>query len=273
MTEKAKEKAAEKVQEEAPNLQKQTKLDPYKKGDKPKLAIVGCSDSKDQAPFDNQDYEIWGVNNLFYHIPRYDRWFEIHHITFDGKDFLRRGSKDFRGQAVTNYIADLGKMKCPVYMQKQWPQVPMSTQYPVKKIIDMFGDYFTNTISWMTALGIWMGFEEIGIWGVDMAVDTEYHWQRPSCEYFIGWFNGMSKALGRDTKIYIPPTADLMKARYLYGFQEPEEIAWRQKIAATKKHMGQKMEKAAQAEQQQHDLRMQYLGGIQAVREIDKIWK
>jgi len=268
------EKAAEKVQEDAaPKLQKQIKLDPYKKGDRNKLAIVGCSDSKDQAPFDDQDYEIWGVNNLFYHIPRYDRWFEIHHITFDGRNYSRRGSKDFRGQSVDAYIADLGKMKCPVYMQKQWPGIPSSVPYPLKKIMDIFGDYFTNTVSYMIALGIWMEFEEIGVWGVDMAVDTEYHFQRPSCELFIGFFNGMCHAQGRKTRIYIPPTADLCKTRYLYGFQEPEEIKWRQKIAATKKHMAAKMEKAANIEQQQHDLKMQYLGGIQAVREVDKIWK
>ena len=136
-----------------------------------KVAIVGCSDSKDDAPFDNESWELWGVNNLFFHIKRWTRWFEIHNIQFDGQKWLRRGSPDFRGQTVNDYVAGLAGMKTPVYMQKKWPQIPNSAAYPVKKIIDHFGDYFTNTISWMIALAIWMGYKEIGVWGVDMAVD------------------------------------------------------------------------------------------------------
>ena len=33
---------------------------------KPKLAIVGCSDTNTQTPFQQKDeFEFWGVNNLF----------------------------------------------------------------------------------------------------------------------------------------------------------------------------------------------------------------
>ena len=71
-------------------------------------------------------------------------------------------------------------------MQKAWKEVPTSMVYPLDAMLKKFGDYFTNSISWMLALAIHEGFEEIHVYGVDMAVDTEYHHQRPSCEYFLG---------------------------------------------------------------------------------------
>jgi hypothetical protein len=151
-------------------------------------------------------------------------------------------------------------------MQKQWSVVPTSVEYPVQKMIDEFGSYFTNTISWEIALAISEGFEEIHIYGVDMAVDTEYHHQRPSCEYFLGI------AAGRGIKIHIPDQADLLKTRFLYGFQEPEEFAWKKKCKTILNSITQKKLKI------ENDLKIneaklnQYIGAKQAVLELDKIW-
>ena len=232
-----------------------------------KVAIVGCSDSKTGAPFDDDSWELWGVNNLFFHIPRWTRWFEIHNIQFDGQKWLRRGSPDFRGQTVSDYIAGISQMKSPVYMQKKWPQIPTSAAYPVKKIIDHFGDYFTNTISWMIALAIWMGYKEIGIWGVDMAVDSEYFWQRPSCEFFLGW------AKGAGINMHVCPTSDLLKIRYLYGFQEPEMDNWRKKMVEIKTSMAKRANEAKTKMDQEQQRFWSYQGAMQAAKEIDKIWK
>lgn len=238
-----------------------------------KLAIVGCSESKDQAPFDDPNFEIWGVNNLFYHIPRYTRWFEIHRITHDGVSYARRGEKHWRGQTIDKYMADLGQMECPIYMQKHWAEVPNSIPYPLQKVLDVFGNYVTNTISWMTALGILEDFEEIHIYGVDMAVDSEYHWQRPSCEYFIGWFNGMCYAKGLKTRVYIPASADLCKARFLYGFQEAEETAWQKKLIGMRQGMKKRLREAEIQEDMYTRKKQQYIGAMEALKEIDKVWK
>ena len=198
-----------------------------------KVAIVGCAESKMLAPFDDPEFEIWGVNNLYPHIKRATRWFEIHNINHNGERFFRRGDRQFRGQEVDQYLSHLGEWakekNCPVYMQKHWDIVPTSVEYPVQKMLKEFGTYFTNTISWELALAISEGFEEIHVYGVDMAVDSEYHHQRPSCEYFLGI------AMGRGIKVHIPDQADLLKTRFLYGFQEPEELAWKRKTKSTKK--------------------------------------
>jgi hypothetical protein len=242
-----------------------------------RVAIVGCSDSKKEAPFDDTEWEIWGVNNLYPMISRADRWFEIHSITHDGKQFLRRGEPLFRGQKVDEYLKGLGdwakKQNCRVYMQQKWDVVPTSEVYPVNEIIAKFGDYFTNSISWMIALAISEGFEEIAIYGVDMAVDTEYHHQRPSCEYIMG------VAAGLGIKVHIPHTADLLKTRFLYGFQEPEELAWNKKVSAMRKSM-KKKRAALEQQRMAHEAELkaieakdnQYIGAIQCADEMKKVW-
>jgi len=238
-----------------------------------KVAIVGCADSKGEAPFKDDEFEIWGVNNLYplieAHPDRY-RWFEIHDISKDGEIYKRRDNPDFRGQPVNDYLKDLGKwasdINCPVYMQKSWDIVPTSIAYPLPQVLEKFGEYFTNSISWMLALAIHEGFEEIHVYGVDMAVDTEYHHQRPSCEYFLGIARGMG------IKVFIPDTADLLKVRFLYGFDEPKETKWKKKRNSILKMMNTKKAKEEQISLISNNKIQQYIGAEQAIKEMDKIW-
>lgn len=242
-----------------------------------KVAIVGCSQSKNLAPFADESFEVWGVNNLYPHIPRATRWFEIHEITKDGDTYLRRGDKAFRGQPVNDYLKEMGawaqKNNCPVYMQQAWDMVPTATVYPLAEVLGTFGGYFTNTVSYMIALAIHEGFEEIHVYGVDMAVDSEYHHQRPSCEYFLG------VAVGRGIKIHVPAEADLLKTRFLYGFQEPQKSAWDKKLKmmtqtiSEKEHRIQKeiSDLNAQVKVRESQLQ-QYAGARHALQESNKIW-
>ena len=238
-----------------------------------KVAIVGCADSKNEAPFADDEFEIWGVNNLYplieAHKDRY-RWFEIHEITKEDNILMRRHDPIFRGQNVGEYVAQLGQwaneINCPVYMQKVWPEVPTSMVYPLKAMIEKYGNYFTNSISYMLALAIHEGFEEIHVYGVDMAVDTEYHHQRPSCEYFLGLAQGMG------IKTYIPDTADLLKVRFLYGFDEPKETKWEKKCKSILKMMNTKRAKEEQISKIAESKIQQYIGAEQAIKELSKIW-
>jgi hypothetical protein len=236
---------------------------------KEKVCIVGCSDSKSETPFHLKDeFEFWGVNNLFLTMPGpWTRWFEIHQITCEGGKWLRRGKEEFRGQAVPDYLTQLGKLPFPVYCQQPNPFMPNAVAFPFKQIIDRFGTYFTNTISWQIAYAILEDFKEIRIYGVDMAVDSEYFWQRPSCEYFLGL------AVGMGIKIWLPDTCDLLKTRFMYGYEEAKELPFRAKIESMKKSM-QKRANQAQAQMAHHEKQVQqYIGAMSAVNEIDKIWK
>ena len=237
---------------------------------KDKVCIVGCADTKHLVPFHQPDeYEFWGVNNLFLTLPDkpFTRWFEIHQVTHEEGVWLRRGKPEFRGQPVEDYLKSLAKLPCPVYMQTENPLVPNAAPYPLSEIVQGFGTYFTNTISWEIALAIHEGFEEIRVYGVDMAVDTEWHHQRPSCEYFLGLANG------RGIKIWLPDACDLLKTRFLYGFQEQMALPYDAKLQQVKSTLQEKRNAVMKQKallQKQED---QYTGALLAIDETHKVWK
>ena len=240
---------------------------------KPKLAIIGCSDTNKNAPFNKtNEFEFWGVNNLFTNMgdKPWTRWFEIHHIEKNPVHGMweRRGKIDFRGMPVDQYLRHLQSMNIPIYMRAPCELVPNAVLYPIKEILSAFGDYFTNTVSYMLALGLLEGhYEEIHVYGVDMAVDSEYFWQRPSCEYFLGI------AAGRGVKIVMPDECDLLKTRFLYGFDDKMEHRWIKKVDNSIKSMTEKHAQTVQKEKVARMQKDQYVGAIAAANEMKKIWK
>ena len=81
-----------------------------------KIAIVGCSDSKDEAPYDDDSWELWAMNNAYSHVRRRTAWFEIHPVKFENGTYWRRKlikpgifkwATDFRGAPVEKYLNDL----------------------------------------------------------------------------------------------------------------------------------------------------------------------
>jgi len=256
--------------------------------EKDRCIIVGCASSKDIVPWDFKDAEYWGVNNLF-NVPlkgsHYDRWFEIHSIWVDPRTgkLVRRGNEDFRGQPVSEYMKMLGGLSpTPIYMQKYWADlVPNSVPYPLGDLLKFFIEpnerkpwgmqidmarYLTNTISIELALAIYEGFKFIEVWGVDMAVGTEYQNQRPSCEFWAGIAQGMG------INVYIPPEADLLKTRFIYGFEEPLQRSYDKKVDKIISDMKMKQQQAINQLQGIKAAVEQYNGAIHFAGEMKKIW-
>ena len=242
--------------------------------DKKTVAIVGCAPSNKETPFHlvEDGLEIWSVNNAFISFNElgwpFTRWFEIHHLVEKNGVYYRRGSPDFKGMPVNTYMQELGKLNVPIYMQQKWDIIPSSIEYPVNEVIQQFGSYFTNSVSYMIAFAIKEKFEKILIYGVDMAslVGGEYTHQRASCEFFIGL------AMGLGIEIEIPNTADLLKTRFLYGFEEPKTQAWNQKLTATLHQLEKKKGMAINEEVMIRDKKNQLIGAAQMLRDIDMIW-
>lgn len=250
-----------------------------------KIAIVGCSDTKDLAPYGDPAWEIWAMNNSFVHTKRQTAWFEIHPIKYANGHFYRRDllrpgvfrwSLEFRGVTVDEYVKMIADLNVPTYMQRHWDEIPQSIPYPLDDIVKTFGNYFTNSVSYMIALAVKMIVEdrnagkisrgEIGCWGVDMATASEYGPQRPSCEFFLGIAAGLQIA------ITIPPQADLLKTRFLYGFQEMEAQAWEEKVLSMMKAMAGRKAAAEAKRDKMHTQVMQYTGAEEALREVQRIW-
>ena len=109
-----------------------------------KVAIVGFAPSSMmdvQHHFEDPDYEIWAINQLYVAFPviveHATRWFQIHH----------RHSYD---QTVTRDHSHhdwlTKQTKFPIYMQNKEPDVACSVPFPKDLIMKHFGNYFTTSI-------------------------------------------------------------------------------------------------------------------------------
>ena len=202
-----------KIQKAYDNLKRLSKVDGAFERKKNKVSIIGFSPySLEQVPWDNPDMEFWCMNDLYQHVPKADRWFEIHL-----REFVEKQPRS------PKHLEWMQNAKIPIYMIKEEKDIPFSVKYPLKRIIRTFpyGDYITNSGSIMTALALIMGYSEIRIYGIDMAndalLDNEYAYQRPSCEYWLGI------AAGLGINLVLPPKSDLLKTPYIYGYQEDFE--------------------------------------------------
>lgn len=184
-----------------------------------KVAIVGFAEGhRHKAPFNDDEWEIWGLNQLHKVLPkvnRWDRWFEIHNL-----DMYNADTPDNIGHKKW-----LMEFPGVVYLRPQdmgrYP-IPNAEAYPVDEAAANFGRYFTSSVSYMVALAILLQPDTIGLWGVDMAQDSlfnaEYSHQRPSLEYFLG------VAAGSGIEILLAEGCDLLRASHMYGIEDPGPV-------------------------------------------------
>jgi len=223
---------------------------------KNKVAILGTAYHYTSAPFDDPEFEIWGVNDAYLMdgMKRWDRWFQIHDLSLYS---ARENGVDFE-----TMLAQYASWDCPVYMFEKYNLVPNAVKFPYEKLIQEFGEYFNNTISWLIAFAMHEGFKEIHIYGVDMAKGTEFGNQRPSCEYFLGL------ARGRGIKVHIPEESQLLKTKYLYGYQEEESDGHKNNLLVRKQNCVNRHEEAANSEKHFCALKNQYTGAIAVFDEL-----
>jgi len=180
---------------------------------KRRIAIVGSAPHRMDAPYHDSKWEIWGINDQWRWMPRFDVLFEFHHpdkFSGDGKQQRQEWLKNHKGPQ-------------PIIIQQVFDEIPKSIAYPLDDIRKMFRVdedrdlYANNSVSFVLAFAIaqLQAGDEIGLWGVDMSTwqaDGEYAHQRPSCEYFIGI------AKGRGINIVLARTSDLLTCDCLYAF-------------------------------------------------------
>ncbi len=236
-----------------------------------KVAIIGFADSWPMAPCHHPEWEVWALNQFYDLVggltggkinftdlakERRLRWFEIHarHDLETDPNVIARHAHHVQR------LREIGAMGAPVYMHQPWPDIPNSVAYPLDEMTDKFGDYWTNSISYMIALAIAEGFKEIGLYGVNMAMDSEYQSQRPSCEYFIGW------ARGAGIKVHIPPQSDLLGCPYRYGYEDDKASKFLAKIEQTLAQHQQRMTNHAKVRDENEANYQQFHGAIQQLQ-------
>ena len=210
-------------------------------GTRKKIAICGfASSTRPYMPMNDPTWSIWTMNQLYRHVPRVDRQWDMH---------WNWDQENVPGTDHEQWMRECG---IPVYVNSDtYPSVkdrlPTSVRFPLERLVEKFGDYFTSSIAEMLAVAIdeidmrverdmagsvydqpidvvhrqkeLYGEYIIGLFGIDLVVGEEYDWQKACAEWWIGI------AIGRGINVMIPPQSALCKQLYRYGYQtEPAGI-------------------------------------------------
>jgi hypothetical protein len=168
-----------------------------------KVAIVGfASNTLHLVPWNDPSFEIWGMNQGYLHMHRKaDRWFEMHSVeaTADVRD--------------PNYLEWLNQIDIPVYMIERRVEVPYSVRYPIERAIKYAGrDYFMSSVAFMLAVAGLEGFEEIHLYGINLAIKDEYFYEKPNAEWWLGFLEA------KGIRVYVPSASSLLKQQKRYGY-------------------------------------------------------
>lgn len=203
-----------------------------------KLAIVGAQElTRDNAPWNDDDYDIWVIAH---HAKadwckRFDAVLEVHE-----RSFYTSGYKD------PSYFEWLKTIEQPVYMIDVHTEVDNAVKYPFYEIqeallpnIKVNGkpiNNFCSTIDYAIALAIYQGYEQIDIYGVEMAHSSEYKNQQSSFTFWVG----IATASG--IKINLNCTSGLFD-KPLYGRQDITTVRVTDYITGMNKQMAELNEK------------------------------
>jgi len=196
-------------------LKKETKKT---QGRKP-LCIIGTATTCKDAPYDMKIddeyvYDIWGISATanMEQVKRLDVAFEMHPKRYWGQQMVMERLKEFPGRMI---------------MQDHYNEIPNSEAYPRETIkdkyyLDAMGDnlFVTNTMVWIILQALEEGYTDISLYGVHMAHETEYAYQRSSMSWVLGIIHGWILD-GKDYKIWLPEESQILRAEYEYGFDEP----------------------------------------------------
>lgn len=189
-----------------------------------RVAIVGGGPTRRRAPYEDESWDIWAFSSRAWRYPRITRWFEIHAMT-DLRQQLasrKRGRRRFR-----TYMQFLRRLDCPVYMMREHPRIPNSVRFPKDELVEEFGRCFTSTAAYLIALAIVEGYEEIGLWGIDVR-RKEYRRQRPALRYLLSLARqqGIEIYVPRRSALRIPEEPRPVRTRVLYAYGWRSRYAW-----------------------------------------------
>jgi len=179
-----------------------------------KIAIIGSAPSSVKlAPYGDKSWAIWGCSPGAYgEIPfgRTDVYFELHRWEPSTPGDPRDPAN--KPWFSPEYVRFLERHQGPVYMTEKVPTIPSAVIYPFDEMSAEFGPFvWTSSMAYMLALAIKLRPRAIGLWGVDMAAHSEYGFQRPACQHFIGLASSMG------IQIVLPLESDLMQPPTPYG--------------------------------------------------------
>lgn len=176
------------------------------------VIIAGFAPSRGGIEDLDPTIEMWSVNHAwqFFQEEKLHAVFELHpyahlqHHAYYGNADTERLHKEFLAKPH-NF---------PIYMIEAYPDVPAAVRYPIEDALELAGNrYFSSSFAYMFALAMLQGRNPIYVYGFDMATDTEWYYQRPNCEWWVGF------AEGKGFEVIISKESPLCKVKKMYGYE------------------------------------------------------
>lgn len=174
--------------------------------------------------------------------PGWHRWYEIHDLVwlmdkFNNPDYSPQNEIHVR------WLAQMSAKGAHIRLAHPSPLIPTAKVIDREAIIREWSGPFArefrnSSIALMIAEAILEGATEIGLFGVDMALNAEYAYQRSGVFFFL------NEAWKRGIKLHLPPQSDLF-----FGTSEYPECT---ETPEFRKHMARRKEimmKLTQAQQ------------------------
>lgn len=235
-------------------LEKYDPLKPFKKiKANKKLVIVGTASTWNKAPFDKNGFDFWGLNGLHgYTEPSgvtgvFSLWFQIH-----------KREEVIEQEDHYNWLKST---EVPIVTQVPFNEFKKNLLFPKDFILNRYPHYFKSSFGWMICLAMELGYEEIQFFGVHVSSDSEYAYQKPNTEFYIGM------AMGRGIRVYIPSEADIVQEGSLYAFDDTNAI--REKFDHEINGLKERKEKLEDQVEKAKVMMAKYQGAI----ERDTYWK
>lgn len=145
-----------------------------------RVNIIGLGYGWRDAPYN--DGEVWGITSLVLKRPEVDMVIDMN--VYD----------DLRWGEVEKEKNDSVLVLC----EKNEIEYVGLHNYPIGKIQKSFPtDYFTSTIDYAISLALHMNFDEIYLYGVNLAFGTDYEYLKAGADFWCG------VAMGRNVKLVV----------------------------------------------------------------------
>lgn len=170
-----------------------------------RVAIVGTGLRRDAAPYRDPEWCVWALNEI--RQPAFTRHWELHPARV-------QSAHDLRALAAI-------RQPCYVLEPAEWGpgQVPNPVRYPLDRLRAAgMRRYFSCTFAYQVALAVLEGFEEVGLWGVQLHLGTprERLLERRCVDYWLGYAEGRGVRVSEDSGLAQQPR--------LYGYDYEDEL-------------------------------------------------
>ena len=198
------------------------------------VAIVGsATETRELAPWDHPNVDIWVFNEAYSQSVRGEdgepyQWCKRADVVFQLHDPAIYRSEHNRSDRRHWEWLQQKHDNLTIYMKEQDPQVPNSKRLPIESLHGLLDEfrhgpqqekrkYLTSTVSIALALAIQRAYDCILIYGVEMASDTEYQYQRECVLFWLG------VAVGRGIRV-VMVSGESMFNRPVYAYEGAIEL-------------------------------------------------